>query len=133
MSLNHQKGMVQVDTPSAYPARYRSASFTPGTCKYLIGNLKLEEMDGQLMYTYAVPESHMLHVWGHWLIPLLNDNVTALKAFSPDEKAVMRRVAVCYTDSIWGAAKTTAAPSLMESWSTRIAILDEMDNQSDNE
>ena len=127
--------MVQVDTPSAYPARYRSASFTPGTCKYVLGNLKLEtQIDGRLNYTYHVPETHMLHVWGHWLIPLLNDDdVAALQAFSPDEKAIMRRVAVCYTESIWGAAKTTAAPALTESWSSRLAALEEMDNQSDDE
>ena len=75
----------------------------------------------------------MLHVWGAWQIPLLNDDVVALQAFSPDVKAVMRRVAVCYTESIWGATKTTAAPALMDSWSSRHAALEEMDNQSDDE
>ena len=85
----------------------------------------------RLNFTYAVPTQHLLHVWGSWVVHLLNDEVEPLRLMSPDLKAVMRRLVVVYVDVVWGDVKTSAAPALTNSWEQRQAALAEMDSDDD--
>ena len=62
MTLNNQKALAQTDNASSYPARYRSASFTAMTPKYLIGNLQLQKTDSRHEFAYQVSPQHLLHV-----------------------------------------------------------------------
>ena len=75
---------------------------------------------------------HLLHVWGAWLINLLNAEVAPLRAQSPDLKAVMRRISVAYTEELWGASKVSSAPAMVQVWDQRAARLAAMDSDSDS-
>ena len=132
MTLNNQKALAQTDNASSYPARYRSASFSAMTPKYLIGNLQLQKTDSRHEFVYHVSPQQLLHVWGAWLIKLLNDEVARLRAQSPDLKAVMRRISVAYTEEVWGASKVTSAPAKVQVWDQRAARLAAMDSDSDS-
>ena len=132
MTLNNQKALAQTDNASSYPARYRSASFTAMTPKYLIGNLQLQKIDSRHEFVYHVSPQHLLHVWGAWLIHLLNDEVAPLRAQSPDLKAVTRRISVAHTEEVWGASKVASAPAMVQVWDQRAARLAAMDSDSDS-
>ena len=88
-------------------------------------------MDSRLEFVYHVSPQHLLHVWGAWLVHLLNDEVAPLRAQSPDLKAVMRRISVAYTEDVWGASKATSAPAMVQVWDQRAARLAALDSDSD--